>query len=69
MNKEVIMDPATINVRWLDGLLESFQAIDVRLGGGLLYFELSIPKTNRHIPLCNVRWFSVNPPTREVLGK
>ena len=60
---------AIINVRWIDGLLESFEAADVRLGGGLLYFEIAGRRTNRHIPLCNVRWFSVNPPTREIFEK
>jgi len=62
------MKATVINVRWLDGLLESFEAVtNVRLGGGLLYFELGTA-TNRHIPLCSVRWFSVVPPTREVFG-
>jgi len=55
---------ATINVRWQDGYLETFEAVEVRFGCDLLYFELQGRCTNRHIPLRSVRWFSVDPPSR-----
>ena len=55
-----------VTVRWHDGYLESFNAVEVRFGVDLLYFELTGKCTNRHIPLRSVRWFSVHPPSREI---
>lgn len=57
------MSTKKVNVRWFDGLLESFDCFDVKLGGDLLYLELA--DTNRHIPLQRVRWYSVVPPSKE----
>ena len=39
--------------------LESFEATDVRFGNALLWIKLAITDENRHIPLREVRWFSV----------
>ncbi|MBA7679674.1 hypothetical protein ES703_87976 [subsurface metagenome] len=50
-------------VRWWDGYLETFEATEVRHGAYLLWIDLG--ETNRHIPLEKVRWFSVNPSSRE----
>lgn len=58
-----------VTVRWWDGYLEEFAATDVRFGLDLLYLVLAMDKgqgpPNRHIPLRQVRWFSVYPPTKE----
>lgn len=59
-----------VTVRWWDSYLEQFAAQEVRIGVDLLYLVLAQespadkPK-NRHIPLRQVRWFSVYPPTQE----
>jgi hypothetical protein len=53
-----------VNVRWFDGYLESFDCEEVRFGSDLLWMRLS-ENTNRHIPLQNVRWFSLNPESHE----
>ena len=53
-----------VNVRWMDGYYESFDCIEVRFGLDLLWMMLNDNK-NRHIPLRNVRWFSVTPVSRE----
>lgn len=52
-----------VNVRWHDGYLESFKALEVRFGSDLLWIRLE--KSNRHIPLRTVRWFSVIPESHE----
>lgn len=49
----------TVNVRWNDGYLETFQATDVRFGCDLLWLRLEDGQ-NRHIPLRHVRWFSLS---------
>jgi hypothetical protein len=48
-----------VNVRWHDGYLETFEAIEVRFGSDLLWMRLSDGQ-NRHIPLRSVRWFSLS---------
>ena len=53
-----------VYVRWHDGYLESFRCDEVRHGADLLWLLLPSGK-NRHIPLRSVRWFSVNPTSRE----
>lgn len=53
-----------VNVRWIDGYYESFDCTEVRFGLDLLWMMLNDNK-NRHIPLRNVRWFSVTPVSRE----
>jgi len=59
------MDEKTVvNVRWSDGYLESFECVEVRHGDYLLWLDLGEGR-NRHIPLMRVRWFSVNPTSRE----
>lgn len=60
------MKAIEVTVRWNDGYLESFNAVEVRFGSDLLYFEIAGSTTNRHIPLRQVRWFSVRPPSREI---
>jgi len=51
--------PNCVNVRWLDGYLETFEATDVRFGCDLLWLRL-VDGANRHIPLRAVRWFSLS---------
>jgi len=51
-------------VRWFDGYLESFDVNEVRFGAYLLWMRLN-DGANRHIPLSQVRWFSVNPESHE----
>ena len=57
-----------VNVRWWDGYLETFHALEVRFGCDLLWMrwaELDGRAVTRHIPLRHVRWFSVDPVSRE----
>lgn len=49
----------TVNVRWFDGYLETFEATEVRFGNAYLWMRLSNGQ-NRHIPLGQVRWFSLS---------
>lgn len=56
MGEEIIR----VNVRWHDGYLEAFDALEVRFGGSLLWLQLQHGK-NRHIPLLSVRWYSIEP--------
>lgn len=53
-----------VNVRWFDGYFERFECSEVRFGCVLLWMRLNDGK-NRHIPLENVRWFSLNPESHE----
>ena len=48
-----------VNVRWFDGYLEVFEATEVRFGNFYLWLRLSDGQ-NRHIPLHQVRWFSLS---------
>lgn len=48
-----------VNVRWFDGYLETFEATEVRFGNAYLWMRLSDGQ-NRHIPLGQVRWFSLS---------
>lgn len=48
-----------VSVRWFDGYLEEFEASEVRFGSDLLWLRLTDGK-NRHIPLRQVRWFSLS---------
>lgn len=57
-----------VNVRWFDGYLEKFEASEARFGSDLLWIRLLSGK-NRHIPLRQVRWFSVTPESHETLDK
>jgi hypothetical protein len=54
-----------VAVRWFDGYLEEFEASEVRFGSDLLWMRLTNGK-NRHIPLREVRWFSVTPESHEM---
>lgn len=54
----------TVTVRWNDGYREEFIAKEVRFCSDLLWIDLC-EGTNRHIPLRQVRWFSLNLPDRE----
>jgi hypothetical protein len=49
-----------VNVRWWDGYLEVFEAVQVRQGAHILWMRLSNGQ-NRTIPLLQVRWFSTDP--------
>ena len=53
-----------VSVRWFDGYLEKFECSEVRFGSDLLWMRL-VTKQNRHIPLREVRWFSVMPESHE----
>lgn len=48
-----------VTVRWFDSYLEEFEATEVRFGSDILFLRLSDGK-NRHIPLRQVRWFSMS---------
>jgi len=56
-----------VTVRWFDGYLEDFEATEVRFGSDLLWMRLS-NKTNRHIPLRQVRWFSLENESHQALN-
>jgi len=50
----------TVNVRWHDGYLETFEATEVRFGSDMLWLRL-LDGQNRHIPYRgSVRWFSLS---------
>lgn len=53
------MDINVVNVRWIDGYLETFEATEVRFGCDLLWMRLKDGE-NRHIPLRQVRFFSTS---------
>ena len=61
MKKEI-----EVNVRWFDGYMESFECDEVRFGMSLLWMRLTNGK-NRHVPLTQVRWYSVTPESHELL--
>lgn len=48
-----------VNVRWFDGYLETFETTEVRFGNTYLWMRLTDGQ-NRHIPLHQVRWFSLS---------
>lgn len=48
-----------VTVRWFDSYLEEFSATEVRFGSDMLFLRLEDGK-NRHIPLRQVRWFSLS---------
>ena len=48
-----------VTVRWFDGYLEEFEATEIRFGSDLLWMRL-VDGKNRHIPLRQVRWFSLS---------
>lgn len=58
------MKSIIVNVRWYDGYLEELEATEVRFGSDLLWMRLE-NGSNRHIPLRQVRWFSVTPESHE----
>ena len=58
------MGIVNVAVRWFDGYLEEFVAVEVRFGSDLLWLKLENGQ-NRHIPLRQVRWFSVYPESHE----
>ena len=58
----------TVNVRWWDGYLETFEATEVRFGCDLLWLRLSNGE-NRHIPLRMVRWFSLSKESHAKVGE
>ena len=64
IRKDVLTD---VSVRWHDGYLENFRAREVRFGSDLLWLKLAAADGggNRHIPLRQVRWFSLYPGSHE----
>jgi hypothetical protein len=54
-----------VSVRWFDGYLEEFKASEVRFGSDLLWMRLA-DGGNRHIPLRQVRWYSVTPESHAI---
>ena len=61
------MKAIIVSVRWFDGYLEDFEAEQVRFGSDLLWMRL-IDGKNRHIPLRQVRWYSITPESHEKQG-
>ncbi len=59
------MKESTATVRWFDGYLETFEVSEIRHGSDLLWMRLKDNK-NRHIPLREVRWFSIYPESHEL---
>ena len=57
-----------VNVRWFDGYLETFEALEIRFGNSYLWMRL-IDGQNRHIPLNQVRWFSLSKESHAVKGE
>ena len=61
---EVIKISENINkyvmVRWTDGYSDQFSCKEVRFVPDMLWMDLEDGQ-NRHIPLSNVRWFSITP--------
>lgn len=53
-----------VTVRWRDGYLEEFECSEVRFGSDLLFLRLE-SGSNRHIPLRQVRWFSLEKESHE----
>lgn len=51
-------------MRWWDGYLEEFECSEVRFGSDLLFLRLD-SGSNRHIPLRQVRWFSLEKESHE----
>ena len=62
------MNTILVNVRWWDGYLEIFEASEVRSGCDLLWIKL-LKGPNRYIPLRQVRWFSIDPGSYEILKR
>ena len=60
----------TVSVRQFDGYLETFEATEVRFGSDLLWMRLAPDKdgnvSNRHIPMRQVRWFSLSNESHEI---
>ena len=56
-----------VNVRWFDGYLETFEASEVRFGNAYLWMRL-VDGQNRHIPLAQVRWFSMSKESHAVVS-
>ncbi len=50
-------EPFKVKVRWFDGYIEEFDAVEARAGAYLLWIKLEDGDT-RHIPLAQVRWFN-----------
>jgi hypothetical protein len=48
-----------VNVRWFDGYREVFECEEVRFGAYLFWMRL-VNGENRHIPLSQVRWWSLS---------
>lgn len=57
-----------VTVRWFDGYLEEFSCSEVRFGSDLLWMRLE-SGSNRHIPVRQVRWYSVTPESHEQTGE
>lgn len=53
-----------VTVRWFDSYLEEFKATEVRFGSDIMFLRLASGK-NRHIPLRQVRWFSMSQESHE----
>lgn len=66
--KATAEDEIDVSVRWNDGYLEKFKCSEVRFGFALLWMRL-LTGGNRHIPLWQVRWFSMTPESHENVTK
>lgn len=56
-----------VTVRWFDGYKEEFEATEVRFGNAYLWLRLKNGQ-NRHIPLGQVRWFSLSVESHQNTG-
>ena len=66
--KPMGIDEIQVSVRWFDGYFEGFKCSEVRFGSDLLWMRL-MNGQNRHVPLRQVRWFSVTPESHENVTK
>lgn len=65
-----VLDEEKINVvtvRWFDGYKEVFEATEVRFGNAYLWLRLSNGQ-NRHIPVVQIRWFSLSVESHQDTG-
>lgn len=53
-----------VNIRWFDGYIEKFECDEVRFGAYLIWMRL-ISGQNRHVPISQVRWYSIDPESHE----
>lgn len=58
--KEETDNDYIVEVQWLDGLYERFNAKQLRISDSIIWMRL-IDNRNRSIPTRNVRWYATYP--------